>query len=150
MKRKATSDNNSLITQSTVDLTQEITNWTEELKKIVKESNEQMSEKSELKNKQMKTTIKESVNSTLIKFQTHIISSVEGMLALQLEQINKSITTNIQTAMRSSQMVKKKSETSMKTIKKISSLQRRTAPTKEILNNSTPTQNDRCMKVKAI
>ena len=31
---------------------------------------------------------------------------------------------------------------SMKTIKKISSLQRRTEPTKEIINNITPTQNE--------
>ena len=70
-----------------------------------------MSETIELQNKQMKATIKESVNSTLIEFQTHIISSVEGMLALQLEQINKSITTNIQTAIQSSQIVKKNPET---------------------------------------
>ena len=37
----------------------------------------------------MKATIKESVNSTLIEFQSHIISSVEGMMALQLEQNQK-------------------------------------------------------------
>ena len=110
MKRKATSDNNLLITQSTVDLTQETPNWKEELDKIVKESNKQMSEKIELQNKQMKATIKESVNSTLLEFQSHIISSVEGMMALQLEQINKSIASNIQTAMQSSQIVKKNSE----------------------------------------
>ena len=65
-----------------------------------------MSEKIELQNKQIKATMKESVNITLIEFQTHIISSVEGMLAVQLEQLNKIITTNIQTAMQSSQMVK--------------------------------------------
>ena len=124
MKRKDTSDNNSLITQSTVDLTQENPNWNEELDKIVKESNEQMSGKIELQNKQMKATIKESVNNTLIEFQTHIISSVEGMLTLQLEQINTIITTNIQTAMQSSQMVKKQiPKLSTKNIKKVSSLQ---------------------------
>ena len=55
----------------------------------------------------MKATIKESVNSTLIEFQTHIISSVESMIYLQLQQINISIATNIQTAMQSSEMVKK-------------------------------------------
>ena len=102
-----------------------------------------MSEKIELQNKQMKATMKESVNITLIEFQTHIISSVEGMLAVQLEQLNKSITTNIQTAMQSSQMVKKQiPKLSIKTIKKMSSLQRRTEPTKEIRNNITPTQNE--------
>ena len=58
----------------------------------------------------MKATIKESVNSTLLEFQSHIISSVEGMMALQLEQINKSITDNIKTSMQSSQMIKKKSQ----------------------------------------
>ena len=113
-----------MITQSTVDLTQENPNWNEELDKIVKESNEQMSGKIELQNKQMKATIKESVNNTLIEFQTHIISSVEGMLTLQLEQINTIITTNIQTAMQSSQMVKKQiPKLSTKNIKKVSSLQ---------------------------
>ena len=45
LKRKDTSDNNSLITQSTVDLTQETPNWKEEQDKILKESNNQMSEK---------------------------------------------------------------------------------------------------------
>ena len=99
LKRKATYDNNSLITQSTVDLTQETPNWKEEVDNIVKESNEQMSEKIELQNKKMKATIEESVNSTLIDIKTHIVFSVEGMLALQLEQINRSIITNIQTAM---------------------------------------------------
>ena len=68
-----------------------------------------MSEKIELQNKQMKATIKKSVNSTLIEFQSHIISSVEGMMALKLEQINKSIANNIKTVMQSSQMVKNKS-----------------------------------------
>ena len=48
LKRKTTSDNNSLITQSTVDLTQETPNWKEELDKMVKESNKQMSETIEL------------------------------------------------------------------------------------------------------
>ena len=91
----------------------------------------------------MKATIKESVNSTLIEFQSHIISSVEGMMALQLEQINKSIATNIKTAMESSQMIKKQiPKLSTKTIKKISSLQRRQAPANDILNNITPTQNN--------
>ena len=102
-----------------------------------------MSETIELQNKQMKATIKESVNSTLIEFQTHTISSVEGMLALQLEQINKSITTNIQTAIQLSQIVKKQiPKLSMKIIKKVSSLQRRTELTKEILNNVTPNQSE--------
>ena len=63
-------------------------------------------------------------------------------MALQLEQINKSIATNIKTAKQSSQMVKKQiSKLSTKTNKNIS-LQRRQEPTKDILNNSTPTQND--------
>ena len=44
-----------------------------------------MSETIELQNTQMKATIKEIVNSTLIEFQTHIISSVEGRIVLQLE-----------------------------------------------------------------
>ena len=39
-----------------------------------------MSEKIELQNKQMKATIKESVNSTLLDFQSHIIFSVKGMM----------------------------------------------------------------------
>ena len=34
---------------------------------------------------QMKATIKETVNSTIIEFQVHMISSVEGMMELQLE-----------------------------------------------------------------
>ena len=97
----------------------------------------------ELQNTQMKATIKEIVNSILIEFQTHIISSVEGRIVLQLEQINKSFVANIQIAMQSSPMVQKHiPKLSMKTIKKISSLQRRTEPTKEIINNITPTQNE--------
>ena len=142
LKRKATSDNNSLITQSTVDLTQETPNWKEELDKIVKESNKQMSEKIELQNKQMKATIKESVNSTLLDFQSHIISSVKGMMDLQLEQINKSIADNIKISMQSSQMIKKQfPKLSAKTIKNIS-LQSIQEPTKDLLNNISPTQND--------
>ena len=46
----------------------------------------------------MKATIKEIVNSTLIEFQAHMISSVEGIMELQLEQINKSIASSIQAA----------------------------------------------------
>ena len=57
-----------MITQSNVDLNQETPKWKEELDKIVKESNKQISETIELQNKQMKATIKESVNSTLIEF----------------------------------------------------------------------------------
>ena len=90
----------------------------------------------------MKATIKESVNSTLIEFQSHIISSVEGMMALQLEQTNKSLATNIKTVMQSSQMVKKTiPKPSTNNIKNIS-LQRSQEPTKDILNKITPTKND--------
>ena len=142
MKRKYSSDNNLLVTQSTVDLTQEIPNWKDGLVKIVKESNKQISETIELQNKQMKATIKESVNSTLIEFQSHIISSVEGMMALQLEQTNKSLATNIKTVMQSSQMVKKTiPKPSTNNIKNIS-LQRSQEPTIDILNKITPTKND--------
>ena len=74
-----------LVTQSTVDLTQESPNWKDGLVKIVKESNKQMSEKIDLQNTQMKVISKETVDITLIEFQTHIISSVEGMMTLQLE-----------------------------------------------------------------
>jgi len=101
-----------------------------------------MSEKIELQNKQMKATIKESVNSTLLDFQSHIISSVKGMMDLQLEQINKSIADNIKISMQSSQMIKKQfPKLSAKTIKSIS-LQRIQEPTKDLLNNISPTQND--------
>ena len=44
-----------------------------------------MSEKMERQIIQMKATIKETVNSTIIEFQVHMISSVEGMMELQLE-----------------------------------------------------------------
>ena len=63
-------------------------------------------------------------------------------MVLSLEQINKSIANNIKIALQSSQMVKKQiPKLSAKTIKNIS-LQRRQEPTKDILNNITPTQND--------
>ena len=38
----------------------------------------------ELQNIQIKATSKETVNITLIDFQAHLISNVEGMMALQL------------------------------------------------------------------
>ena len=63
-------------------------------------------------------------------------------MALQLEQINKSITTNIKTAKRSSPMVKKQIPKLSTKINKNISLKRRQEPTKDILNNITPTQND--------
>ena len=44
-----------------------------------------MSEKMERQIIQMKATIKKIVNSTIIEFQVHMISSVEGMMELQLE-----------------------------------------------------------------
>ena len=109
----------------------------------VKEMNQQISEKIELQNTQMKVIIKETVNSTLIKFQKHIISSVEGMMTLQLEHINTSFTAKIQTVMQSSPMVQNNiPKLSMKTIKKISPLQQETEPTTKIINNITPTQNE--------
>ena len=54
---KATTNNNSLVIQSTVDMTQK-TNWKDELDKLVQESNKQMSEKIESQNIQIKATIK--------------------------------------------------------------------------------------------
>ena len=58
----------------------------------------------------MKATIKETVNSKLIEFQAHMISSIEGMIKLKLEQINKSIAVSIQVAMQSSTNVRKISQ----------------------------------------
>ena len=44
-----------------------------------------MTAKIELQNIQMESTIKDTVNSTLIEFQAHLISKAEDMMALQLE-----------------------------------------------------------------
>ena len=96
----------------------------------------------ELQNIQMKATSKETVNITLIDFQAHIISNVEGMMALQLEYTNKGIAVGIQEEIQSSPIIKVISKLSMKTTKNISSLQRRTEPINETSNNITPTQNE--------
>lgn len=68
------------------------------------------------------------------------------MMVLQLYQINKCISVSIQTTMQSSPMVQKTiPKLSMKTIKKISSLQQRKEPINEKRKNITPTQNDTIM-----
>ena len=60
----------------------------------------------ELQNIQMKATSKETVNITLIDFQAHIISNVEGMMALKLEYTYKGIAVGIQEEIQSSPIIK--------------------------------------------